>query len=76
MANWNTIKQHAYDLAHDDFDSSEIAFALIVEYGIDEEDAQEIALDEVENYLAELDEEDHWDEMGFNPYEGGYDWDC
>lgn len=76
MTNWTIIESHAYELATEDLDTSEITSALIAEYGIQEEDAEDIALNAVELYVAGLDDEDYWDEMGYDPYEGCCTWDC
>lgn len=54
---------------------------MAIEYGADLHTLLLLAEVEEEEFLDEEDEED-WDEepadleMGFDPYEGGYTWDC
>ena len=66
----------AYWLADADPETTaeDIVDALTDRFGIDEDHAWLYAEDAVEARDAE---EPDWDrEMGFDPYEGCYDWDC
>lgn len=76
MTNYRIIEDRAYELAEDtDLTADEIADRLIEIYGIGADEAQEIADCAVEDIRCE--DEPDWDrEMGFDPYEGCYNWDC
>lgn len=75
MTNWTAIEDTAYDLAEEGLDSTEIAFELMSEFGIDQPTAKDVAEEAIELVCSE--EEPDWDrEMGFDPYEGCTTWDC
>ena len=77
MTNYQTIEDRAYELAEETtLTVDEIADRLIQEFDpyIGANDAQDIA-EEAVYYARE--EDGDWDrEMGFDPYEGCYTWDC
>ena len=76
MINYRIIEDRASELAEDDFPVKEIVTRLISIYGIGGEEAWDIAEMAVEDTEADREEAD-WDrEMGFDPYEGCYTWDC
>ena len=79
MTNYRIIEDRAYELAEEDLSIKEIAIRLINIYGIGGKTALEIAKIAVEDTEADREEaelEDWANEMGYNPYEGCYDWDC
>lgn len=79
MINYRIIEDRAYELAEEDLSVKEITTRLISIYGIGGEEAWDIAEMAVEDTEADREEAEleGWAlEMGFDPYEGGYTWDC
>lgn len=79
MTNYRIIEDRAYELAEEDLSVKEIATRLVSIYGIGGKEAWEIAEMAVEDTEADREEAElaGWaDEMGFDPYEGCYSWDC
>lgn len=79
MTNYRIIEDRAYELAEEDLSTKEIATRLVSIYGIGGNEAWDIAEMAVEDTNADREEAEleSWaDEIGYNPYEGCYDWDC
>jgi hypothetical protein len=77
MINYRIIQDRAYELAEEDFTIKEIAIRLISIYGIGGDEAWDLSEMAVEDTEASREEEPDWDrEMGFDPYEGCYTYDC
>lgn len=77
---YNNIEDRAYELAEAGWTVEDITDRLTEEFPyMGANDLADIAADMVDQYDADYadEEEPDWDrEMGFDPYEGCYTWDC
>lgn len=80
MTNYCIIEDRAYELAEAGWTVEDITDRLTEEFPyMGANDLADIAADMVDQCDADYAEEDDgdWDrEMGFDPYEGCYNWDC
>lgn len=79
MTNYRAAEDFAYELVYDNpgIEADEVADKLIANFGVSADDAYDIAAEAVEDYEADHYLDGDWcSEMGFDPYEGCYSWDC